>query len=122
MINIFLFYHLKFCTNTALINIEYIGCFQQENIYHRCLQTSYLWWTIDILMAYTQLKDRNFVCMDFVNLYSTILKAFPISLREVNRPLKSPRREQCCCGKRCTYHVLQNCQTQGCTEILSICF
>ena len=60
--------------------------------------------------------------MDFVNLYSTILKAFPISLREVNRPLKSPRREQCCCGKRCTYHVLQNCQTQGCTEILSICF
>ena len=48
-------------------------------------------------MAYTQLKDRNFVCMDFVNLYSTILKAFPISLREVKRPLKSPRREQCWC-------------------------
>ena len=34
---------------------------------------------------------------EFMLDYKSTMKAFPISLREVNRPLKSPRREQCCC-------------------------
>ena len=70
----------------------------------------------------TKFRERE-TCDGLWNIYATT-KPFPISLREVKRPLKSPRREQCCCGKDALtmyYKTVKLRDVQNPIDMLGMC-